>query len=271
MPTKLSDFRVPSSGKFSLVAFDPSAKPFSNGDKAGNLTQLSELGARINALQDIFYAERKRKLLIVLQGMDTSGKDGTVRAVFSQVDPLGVRVVPFKVPTPEESAHDYLWRIHREVPGAGEIVMFNRSHYESVLIERVHEWIDAKECKRRYVQINEFENLLTQTGTTIIKCYLHISKDEQKKRLVERLADGTKHWKFDPNDLKERALWDDYMKAYESALAATSTESAPWYVIPANSKTHRNLMIGRLIVETMEAMKLDYPPAKPEYFKLKVD
>jgi PPK2 family polyphosphate:nucleotide phosphotransferase len=271
MASKLSDFRITSGKKFTLADFDASAKPFSNGDKAANLKQLAELGARIDALQDVFYAEHKRKLLIVLQGMDTSGKDGTVRAVFSQADPLGLHVAAFKVPTPQERDHDYLWRVHQAVPGAGEITLFNRSHYESVLIERVHEWIDAKECKRRYVQINDFERLLTETGTTLIKCYLHISKDEQKKRLEERLADGTKHWKFDPNDLKEREYWEAYMQAYEAALAATSTELAPWHVIPSNSKTHRNLMIATLIVETLEAMKPAYPAPKPEYFKLKVE
>ncbi len=271
--TKLSDFRIKqgsSRSKFSLSDFDPASKPFSDGDKAKNIALVAEFGARINALQEMFYAEHRRKLLIILQGMDTSGKDGTVRGVFSQADPLGLRVVGFNAPTDEEKDHDYLWRVHREVPGAGEIVIFNRSHYEDVLVPRVHGSIDGDECKRRYEHINEFERMLTETGTVIVKCYLHISKDEQKMRLEERLLDGSKHWKFDPIDLVERGFWDDYVKAYEDGVAATGTKWAPWYVVPADSKTHRDVMIGKLVVATMEAMKLAFPPPNPAYFKLKV-
>lgn len=254
----------------SLAALDPAGKPFSTGDKDGDREATRQLAERINALQDKLYAEHRRRLLVVLQGMDTSGKDGTVRSVFSRVDPLGLRCVAFRAPTAAERDHDFLWRVHREVPGAGEIVIFNRSHYEDVLYPRVHGWIDEAECQRRYAHINDFERLLAETGTVVLKCFLHISRAEQKKRLQERLADGAKHWKFNPDDLGERARWDDYVAAYEALLPATTAPWAPWFVVPADSKTHRNLMIATLLVETMENMRLDYPPAKPEFFKIAV-
>jgi PPK2 family polyphosphate:nucleotide phosphotransferase len=190
--------------------------------------------------------------------------------VFSECDPLGIRVTCFKAPSSEELAHDYLWRVHSEVPEAGELVIFNRSHYEDVLIVKVHDWIDDAECKRRYQQINEFERMLAETGTTIIKCYLHISKDEQKKRLQERLDDPQKTWKFNPNDLKERDLWAGYMRAYEDAMKATSTSHAPWYVVPADSKTNRNLLVSRLLLEVLKSLKLQYPPAPAEFKNIRI-
>ncbi len=221
-------------------------------------------------LQDILHAQAKHKVLLLIQGMDASGKDGTIKHVFSECDPLGIRLANFKAPTPEELAHDYLWRVHAEVPKKGEIVIFNRSHYEDVLIVKVHDWIDDAECKRRFAQINDFERMLTETGTVIIKCYLHISKEEQKKRMQERLNDPTKTWKFNPNDLKERDLWDKYMQAYESALAATSTEYAPWYVVPADSKTNRNLLISRILLNALKSLKLAYPPVPAEYKNIEI-
>ena len=202
--------------------------------------------------------------------MDASGKDGTIRHVFSECDPLGIRLANFKGPTPEELAHDYLWRVHKEVPQKGEIVIFNRSHYEDVLIVKVHDWIDEAECKRRYAQINAFEKLLSEAGTVIIKCYLHISKAEQKLRMQERLDDPTKTWKFNPNDLKERDLWSKYMVAYENAMQATSTNYAPWYVVPADSKTNRNLLISRLLYDALKKLQLDYPPVPAEYKTIKI-
>jgi PPK2 family polyphosphate:nucleotide phosphotransferase len=223
------------------------------------------LAVEINALQDILYAQGKHKILLVLQGMDASGKDGTVKHVFSECDPLGIRSASFKGPTDEELAHDYLWRVHARVPKKGEITIFNRSHYEDVLIVKVHDWIDDKECERRYQQINDFERMLAETGTTIIKCYLHISKEEQKERMYERLNDPTKTWKFNPNDLNERDLWPKYMQAYENAMRATSTDYAPWYVIPADSKTNRNLLISRILLETLKDLKLAYPPVPDEF------
>jgi PPK2 family polyphosphate:nucleotide phosphotransferase len=245
-------------------------KPLSSGDKDADEKQGIEYAKRIAALQDVFYAERRRKFLIILQGMDTSGKDGTVRHVFSRVDPLGVRCVPFKAPTATEREHDFLWRIHKEVPGQGEIVLFNRSHYEDVLVPAVHDMIDDKERKRRYAQIRDFERMLAETGTVLIKFFLHISRAEQKERLEARLIDPDKHWKVDPNDLEERKHWDAYQRLYEKAIRETDADHAPWYVIPADSKDHRNLAVGAIVMETMEAMKLAYPPSNPEYLKVKV-
>lgn len=256
--------------KFSLSDFNPGDKSERTGDKTQNALELEKLATEINALQDILHAQAKHKVLLLIQGMDASGKDGTIKHVFSECDPLGIRLANFKAPTPEELAHDYLWRVHAEVPKKGEIVVFNRSHYEDVLIVKVHDWIDDAECKRRFAQINDFERMLTETGTVIIKCYLHISKEEQKKRMQERLNDPTKTWKFNPNDLKERDLWDKYMQAYENALAATSTEYAPWYVVPADSKTNRNLLISRLLLNALKSLKLAYPPVPAEYKNIEI-
>lgn len=261
---KFDQYRVEPK-QFSLKNFKANDKSERGESKAQDALELTRLANEINALQDILNAEGKRKILLVLQGMDASGKDGTVRHVFSECDPLGIRLASFKAPSSDELAHDYLWRVHQQVPKAGELVIFNRSHYEDVLIVKVHDWIDDAECQRRYAQINDFERLLSETGTTIIKCFLHISKEEQKARLQERLDDPTKTWKFNPGDLKERALWPNYMQAYEQALKATSTQYAPWYVIPADSKTNRNLLISRLLLNALNDMKLSYPPVPAEY------
>jgi PPK2 family polyphosphate:nucleotide phosphotransferase len=248
-----------------------SSKPLSSGDKAVDRATTITLAQRIGELQNIFYAEHERKILIVLQGMDTSGKDGTITGVFSCIEPLGIRTIAFKTPTNAEREHDYLWRIHSQVPAQGEMVVFNRSHYEDVLITRVHGWIDRKECERRYAHIRDFERMLSETGTVVLKFFLHISNKEQKSRLQERIADPNKHWKFDLNDLKERLLWDDYQTAYTKAIKETDTDNSPWYVIPADSKTHRNLAIASIVAETMDNMKLAYPAPKPEYANLKID
>jgi PPK2 family polyphosphate:nucleotide phosphotransferase len=229
-------------------------------------TQL--LANQISELHNIFYAQKKHKLLIVLQGIDTSGKDGTMRGVFGSLSPLGVRTVAFKAPTPVELEHDYLWRIHNEMPRTGEIAIFNRSHYEDVLVTKVHHWIDDEECARRYAQIRDFERMLAETGTVILKFFLHISKDEQKRRLQERIADEDKHWKFDPQDLVEREHWNEYQSAYERAIIETDKAHAPWFVIPADSKTKRNLAIAQIVVEKLTELKLSYPPGKPEFSKI---
>ena len=267
----LDDYRITSGKRFGLAGFDPGSKPFTQGDKQADQDRIAQLSTELDLEQDIFYAEHRRKVLVVLQGMDTSGKDGTVRSVFRSFDPLGIRVVSFKAPTPEELARDYLWRVHQQVPRAGEIVLFNRSHYEDVLITRVHGWIDDDECERRYRQIRAFETLLTETGTTIVKCFLHISKDEQKARLEARLADPQKQWKFDPTDLAERKHWKAYMDAYESAIAATSTPECPWYIVPADSKTHRNLMVAEILSEVFRQLKPAYPPPQPDLAKVKIE
>lgn len=268
--SSLNQYRVKPNAKFSLNSIRPNEKSERTGDKAKDALELEKLASKINALQDILYAQGKHKILLILQGMDASGKDGTIRHVFSECDPLGIRLANFKGPTPEELAHDYLWRVHNQVPQKGEIVIFNRSHYEDVLIVKVHDWIDDTECKRRYEQINAFEKLLSETGTVIIKCYLHISKSEQKLRMQERLDDPTKTWKFNPNDLKERNLWSKYMVAYEAAMQATSTDYAPWYVVPADSKTNRNLLISRLLFDALKKLDLEYPPVPVEYKTIKI-
>ena len=232
--------------------------------KALDIKRIDALIARIADLQSMLYAQRKQKVLLVLQGMDTSGKDGTVRAIFSGVSPMGVSAVAFKGPTDEELAHDYLWRVHQHVPVKGQIAIFNRSHYEDVLITKVQGMIDDKECKRRYAQINDFERMLAETGTVIIKVFLHISKEEQRERLQERLDDPNKQWKFAPTDIEQRKKWDEYQRAYEQAIRETDKPHAPWYIVPANSKTHRNLVIASLLLETLEGMDLSYPPPHPD-------
>ncbi len=242
-----------------------------NGSKQSDKLATLDLAEKIAEFQNILYGQKKHKLLIILQGMDTSGKDGTVRGVFGQINPLGARTAAFKAPSAVELDHDYLWRVHQEVPARGEVVIFNRSHYEDVLITRVHEWITAAECQRRFVQIRDFERMLSETGTVILKFFLHISKETQKQRLEERLADPEKHWKFDPRDLVERQSWERYQDAYADAIMATDADHAPWYVIPADSKTQRNLAIAHIVIEKLESMKLSFPPGNPDYSKIKVD
>ena len=258
-------------GKFKLRDFDPEATPFARVDEAAQRTLLDALATELDALQDRLHAGGERKLLLVLQGMDTSGKDGTIRWVFSKTSPLGVRVAAFKAPTEEERARDFLWRCHAVVPRAGELMVWNRSHYEDVLVPPVNGWIDKDETTRRCEQINAFESLLTDTGTQIVKCFLHISPDEQKKRLQARVDDPAKHWKFSMGDLEVRKQWPQYMRAYERALAATSSAAAPWYVIPANDKLHRNLMIAELLVRTLRNMKLAPPKPNPALTGLRVE
>lgn len=266
---KIDDLRI---GKnFKLGDNAAGEKPFSTGDKARDKEQTEQMAERIAELQNVLYAERRRKLLVILQGMDTSGKDGTVKGVFGRIDPLGIRSYAFKAPSDVEKEHDYLWRVHQQVPGQGELVIFNRSHYEDVLVTRVHGWIDDKEWRRRYAQIRDFERMLAETGTTILKFFLHISKAEQKERLQARIDNPEKHWKFDAKDIEERKHWDDYQRAYEDAIRETDADHAPWYVVPADSKTHRNLAIATVVQAAMEGMQLAYPPPKTELAKLKID
>jgi len=260
---KPADTRIKSETRVRLSKWDPDDNAINGKDKSDALERLDENRARLETLQELLYAEGKHKLLVVLQAMDTAGKDSTIRYVFQGADPLGVKVASFKAPTPYELARDYLWRVHHHVPGAGEIAIFNRSHYEDVLVTRVNGWIDAAECKRRYRQINDFERMLAETGTTILKFYLHISKDEQKKRLEERRDIPEKQWKFHTGDLAVRAQWNDYMDAYEAALSATSTDHAPWHVIPANNKLARNLLVSGLLIEALEDLKMRYPEPEP--------
>ena len=266
----LEQYRV-NPKNFSLKDFNPRDKSERSATKEEDVIEFTRLVSEINRHQDILHAEGKRKVLLILQGMDTSGKDGTIRHVFSECDPLGIRLANFKAPSGEELAHDYLWRVHQQVPKAGELVIFNRSHYEDVGIVKVHNWIDEQECKRRYAQINDFERMLTETGTTIIKCFLHISKAEQKKRLQERLDDPAKTWKFNPGDLAERKLWETYTETYEQAIRATSSKHAPWYIVPADSKTNRNLLVSRLLLDILSNMDLRYPQVPAEYKSIKIE
>jgi PPK2 family polyphosphate:nucleotide phosphotransferase len=274
----LSDFQhrsagngKPSSRRFELGRFEPQAKPFSSGSKARDKVRTAELALEVDRLQDLFYADRRFKLLVVLQGTDTSGKDGTIRGVFGQTSALGVHAVPWKAPTSDERAHDYLWRIHQRVPAEGEMVIFNRSHYEDVLVPVVNGWITPEQTQQRYAQINAFEKMLVETGTVICKFMLHISKDEQRIRLQERLDDPNKHWKFAAGDLEVRKQWDLYQQAYQDAIAATGTPWAPWTVVPADSKTHRNLMIAQAVVQTLQGLKLRYPPGSPDLAHIRVE
>ena len=256
--------------RFALTRFDPAAKPFGSGDKARDKLATAELATELDALQNLFYADRRFKLLVVLQGTDTSGKDGTIRGVFGEMSPLGVRTVAWRAPSEVERAHDYLWRIHSQVPGNGDVTIFNRSHYEDVLVPTVNGWIDAAQTKQRYAQINDFERMLSENGTVICKFFLHISKAEQGLRLQQRLEDPTKVWKFAAGDLDVRKRWDDYQQAYAAAIAATGTPWAPWTIVPADSKTHRNLMIATAMKQVLQGLKLRYPPMDPALKNIKV-
>jgi len=245
--------------KIDLDKYDPNGTLGFEGKDDDEKEESKKLNVKLRELQEKLYAEHEKKVLVVLQAMDTGGKDGVIHRVFQGVNPQGVRVAHFGVPTPEEKDHDFLWRIHKQVPGKGELVIFNRSHYEGVLVERVHELVPENIWQRRYQQINDFERLLSEEGTTILKFYLHISKDEQKGRLRERLEDPSKEWKFNKLDLPERKHWKDYMQAYQDALNKTSTEWASWYIIPANHKWYRDLLVSHIIVMSLENLDLHYP------------
>ena len=229
-------------------------------DKEAAAVALATQLGRMADLQDRFWAEGKRSILVVLQGIDAAGKDGTINKVMEAFNPQGCPVTSFKVPSTEELAHDYLWRVHQKVPRKGEIGIFNRSHYEDVLVVRVHDFVPKEVWSARYDQINEFERILADNGTTIVKFFLAIDKDEQRERFQARFDDPTKRWKFSMGDLEERKLWDDYQAAFDDALSKTSTGHAPWYVIPANRKWFRNLAVATILADTMAELKPAYPP-----------
>ena len=259
--TGFSKYRI--GGKVRLRDIDSGDTPFMKGDERDRRERLDELSQELDELQNLLHAEGRRKLLLVLQGTDTSGKDGTVRWVFSRTSPLGVRVAAFKAPSIDERAHDFLWRCHAVVPRAGEIGVWNRSHYEDVLVVRVKDLVPEPVWRARYDQINAFEAMLTASGTTILKFFLHISKAEQKERLEARIATPEKHWKFDAADLVERESWDAYQAAFAEALTRCSTPQAPWHVVPADRKWYRNLLVARAIADTLEAMDPRFPEAQP--------
>ncbi|MDY7100511.1 MAG: PPK2 family polyphosphate kinase [Actinomycetota bacterium] len=231
-----------------------------DGSKTEGKRLATGLAERLSELQRLFWADGRHKVLVVLQAMDTGGKDSTIRHVFHHTNPQGVKVHGFRQPSTLERAHDYLWRAHARTPGDGEIAVFNRSHYEDVLVVRVHSLVDEDRWRRRYRHIREWERMLAEEGTTIRKFFLHISHDEQRERLQDRIDDPSKHWKFDPGDIDERKRWDDYQAAFEEAITETSTEWAPWYVVPADRKWFRNIVIGQALVDTLEGLDLRYPP-----------
>jgi len=244
---------------------DDAASPPSDLAKGEELEKkIDKLTGRLGELQSCFFADNRHSLLIVLQGRDASGKDGVVRTVFDACNPQGVRVNSFKVPSATELAHDYLWRVHNVVPERGMIGVFNRSHYEDVLVVRVHNIVPKAVWSKRYNQINEFERILTENGVVILKFFLHVSRDEQRKRLLERIDDETKNWKFSAGDLDERKLWDDYSEAYADALSKCSTSWAPWYLVPSDKNKARNYLIAKRIVRTLEDLNLEYPKPKTD-------
>ncbi len=254
----LNTLSVPPEGNFSLQHVDPSDTQDLD-DKQEAQKKLEKIREELTELQEILYAQGKYAILILFQAMDTGGKDGTIRHVFGPLNPQGVRVVNFKAPYGTELEHDYLWRIHKEIPRKGMIGIFNRSHYEDVLIARVHNLVPDEEIEKRYPQINAFEKYLTENNVLIIKFLLHISKKEQKGRLEKRLQKPDKQWKFDKSDLEERKHWNNYMQAFDKALNECSTQHAPWYVIPANRKWARDLMVGSITLERMKLLDLNYP------------
>jgi len=262
--------RVKPGSHVSLKDFDP-------GDTASFRSPadvddtLGKLQKELNKLQYLFFADARYALLIVLQGMDTAGKDGTIRHVLSSVSPLGVQVTAFKTPTEREREHDFLWRVHQVVPRFGHIGIFNRSHYEDVLVVRVHEMVPRKVWKARYEQINDFEKMLARNRVVILKFFLHISKDEQKRRLEERLHDPTRYWKFALSDVEERKFWADYRKAYEDALDKCSTKWAPWHIVPADNKWYRNLVVAETIVDTLRGLDLKFPEPSIDLSKIVIE
>lgn len=262
MNLPLKDYRIDSSRRVKLDKFDPDdTGPFSADDegKAEARKLLKKQKKKLADLQNVLYADSSHSLLVVLQALDAGGKDGTIRKVTTGINPQGVRVTSFKAPTPEELAHDFLWRIHKAVPEKGMVGVFNRSHYEDVLVVRVRDIAPKKVWSKRYEMINNFEELLLESGTSIIKIYLNISKDEQKERFQARLDNPDKHWKFNPADLADRELWRDYQKAFEDVFSKCSSKDAPWYIVPANHKWYRDVVVAQAMIEALEAMKLRYP------------
>jgi len=262
---RVSDLlRVPA-GPVDLSALDTRATPGFDGDKAAGKAELAALGPRLSDLQERLHAEGvtggRRSLLLVLQGMDTAGKGGVVRHVIGQVDPQGCEIASFKAPTREELAHDFLWRIRKRLPGPGKLGVFDRSHYEDVLVVRVHGLVPRSTWSRRYAAINRFEARLVTDQIRVVKVFLHTSKEEQRQRLLARLDDPTKHWKFNPRDVDERAFWGDYQEAYAAALERCNSDAAPWYRVPADRKWYRNWAVASLLVEQLEDMKLTWPKA----------
>ncbi len=263
-------YLAPPGSKIKISDYDAGEKTLFEGNKKSSLPVMEQQLLRMKELQTVLYAQGKQKLLVIFQAMDTGGKDGCVRSVFGSVDPLGIHVESFKRPTEKELAHDYLWRVHQKCPMNGMISVFNRSHYEDIIAVRVKRIFEEKVWQRRYQHIVNFERMLADEGTKVVKIFLRISKEEQKERLQARLDNPAKHWKFNPGDLDDRERWDGFMGAYEDVFEQTSTEHAPWYIVPANRKWYRNLVVSQILIETMEEMQLSYPNVvwNPEDFKI---
>ena len=255
---KIDIHRVEPGTKVHMSDFDPDDTPLIS-DKDEAKQKNTKMQARLAELQELLFADHQHKVLVILQGMDTSGKDGTVRHVMGGFNPQSVRVVSFKRPTHEEIDHDFLWRVHAKVPGCGEVTVFNRSHYEDVLVVRVHELVAEDVWRKRYDQINDFERMLVENGTVLLKFFLNISREEQQKRLQARIDDPNKRWKFEHGDIEERKLWHEYMRAYDDVLEKTSTKYAPWYVVPANRKWYRDYVVGQVIIRAMESLDMKFP------------
>jgi len=264
-------YRIPPDTRVDLSDHDPGERLTFDGKKELGREYLAELTEELRALQELLWAQGKHRVLLILQAMDSGGKDGVIRHVFRSVNPQGVKVSSFKAPSQHELDHDYLWRIHRKVPARGQIGIFNRSHYEDVLVVRVRDLAPREVWERRYRHVVDFERMLADEGTTILKFFLHISKDEQKERLQSRIDNPHKHWKFSSADLEERTRWHEYEEAFEAVLSRTSTPWAPWYVIPANSKWYRNLVVARILVETLEGLEMDFPHPEMDLEGLRVE
>lgn len=246
-------------------------KLFQDGGKGESTAALEKLQDELQQLQKVLYAQNKHRILVVMQAMDTGGKDGCIKHVFSRIDPQGIHVRSFKKPSEQELARDFLWRVHQRVPRNGEMVIFNRSHYEDVIAVKVKKLFPEKVWKQRQQHIVDFERMLAEEGTTIVKIYLHISKEEQKERLESRLKNPDKHWKFNPDDLTDRKLWADFIKTYEDLISKTSTAQAPWYVVPADRKWYRNLVVARIMVDTLKKLDMQFPEITWDPSKMSID
>jgi PPK2 family polyphosphate:nucleotide phosphotransferase len=274
MPVRgaLERYWVKPGAKLDLKKIDGDEKVlFSGAGKEENERQFDQLQDELQELQKRLYAQNKHRILVVMQAMDTGGKDGCIKHVFSRIDPQGIHVRSFKKPNEEELSYDFLWRIHTKVPHRGQLVIFNRSHYEDIIAVRVKKLFPDEVWKRRQRHVVEFERMLAEEGTTIVKIFLHISKGEQKKRLEARLADPVKHWKINPDDLVDRARWDDFMEAYEEVIGKTSTEFAPWYVVPADRKWYRNLCVARIMLDTLKKLNMEYPAINWDPATIKIE
>ncbi|MFK7852040.1 MAG: PPK2 family polyphosphate kinase [Akkermansiaceae bacterium] len=265
-------YLVEPGSKVDLGKIDPNERELYKGEgKEDSYQAFDQLQEELKLLQRVLYAQDKHRVLVVIQAMDTGGKDGCIKSVFSRIDPQGINVRSFKKPNERELARDFLWRIHDRVPRNGQLVIFNRSHYEDIIAVKVKKIFGDKVWKQRFQHVIDFERMLAEEGTTIVKIYLHISKDEQKERLLSRLENPDKHWKFNPDDLKDRALWPKFMETYEDVLSKTSKDHAPWYVIPANRKWYRNLVVARIMVDTLKSLDMSFPEITWDPSKMSIE